>query len=257
MPPKIHLDLPARIGTDFVDAFDVHLVDQTTASWEFWFGLLQRFAEREGHIRVPARFQEDGYPLGSWVSTQRGRYGNGQLTADRVARLEALPGWVWSTQAADWEENFGRLCRFVEREGHARVPRKYEDNASLLGIWVTSQRVLYGRGQLTADRVARLEAVPGWAWDAVAAAWEQGFERLCRFVEREGDVRVLARFQEDGYPLGSWVNTQRMFYRRGKLAADKVTRLEALPGWVWSTQAADWEEGCERLCRFVEREGHA
>ena len=52
MPAKIHLDLPARIGTDFVDAFNVHLVDQTTASWEFWFGLLQRFVEREGHARM-------------------------------------------------------------------------------------------------------------------------------------------------------------------------------------------------------------
>ena len=37
-PGKIRLDLPARVGTDFVDAFNVHLVDQTTASWEFWLG---------------------------------------------------------------------------------------------------------------------------------------------------------------------------------------------------------------------------
>jgi len=45
-PGKIHLDLPERVGVDFARAFDVRLVEQTTASWEFWFGMLEQLSRR-------------------------------------------------------------------------------------------------------------------------------------------------------------------------------------------------------------------
>ena len=43
LPTKIHRDIPKKVGAAFADAFDVRLVVQTTASWEFWFGLLEQF----------------------------------------------------------------------------------------------------------------------------------------------------------------------------------------------------------------------
>ncbi len=36
IPAKIRFDLPATVDTDFADAFDVCLVENTTASWEFF-----------------------------------------------------------------------------------------------------------------------------------------------------------------------------------------------------------------------------
>ena len=71
-PGKIKLDVPGEtVGAEFARAFDVRLVEQTTASWEFYFGLLQRFVEREGHARVPQGARENGHRLGGWVSKQR------------------------------------------------------------------------------------------------------------------------------------------------------------------------------------------
>jgi hypothetical protein len=256
-PAKIHLDVPARIGTDFVDAFNVHLVDQTTANWEFWFGLLQRFAEREGHARVPASHVEDVYRLGQWVNGQRTAYSNGQLDSDRVARLEAVTGWAWSERTEWWEEGFGYLCRFAEREGHARVPADYLEEGFRLGGWLVVQRTTYKTGKLAADRVTRLEALPNWTWHPFVDQWEDVFGYLCRFVEREGHSRVPFLHVEESYRLGQWVSEQRSVHAKGKLLADRVARLEALPGWIWNTRAALWEEGFGYLCRFVEREGHA
>ena len=80
---------------------------------------------------------------------------------------------------------------------------------------------------------ARLEALPGWLWNPHSAAWEVGFSTLERFVAREGHARVFLSHVEDGYPLGTWGNSQRKRYRKGRLAPDRVARLEALRDWTW------------------------
>ena len=55
-----------------------------------------------------------------------------------------------------------------EREGHARIPRKhveeFDGDIINLGIWVQSRRGEFRRGSLSAERVAELEAIPGWQW---------------------------------------------------------------------------------------------
>jgi hypothetical protein len=61
-------------------------------------GLVCQFVEREGHPRVTKGYLEGGYRLGQWVGVQRGRYTTGRITADRIARLQALPGWSWNTK---------------------------------------------------------------------------------------------------------------------------------------------------------------
>ena len=90
-PGKIVLDLPVGVGRRFARAFDAKVVEMTTASWEFWFGILTTYVEREGNARVPHAHLEIGYRLGYWVNSQRTRK-NG-LSDEREARLEALPGW--------------------------------------------------------------------------------------------------------------------------------------------------------------------
>ena len=37
----------------------------------------------------------DGFPLGVWESTYRGRHRAGTLDPDQAAALESLPGWRW------------------------------------------------------------------------------------------------------------------------------------------------------------------
>jgi hypothetical protein len=61
---------------------------------------------------------------------------------------------------------FALLERFVAREGHARVLNSHVEGRKKLGIWVSTQRHAYKQGRLSEGRIARLEAVPGWSWDA-------------------------------------------------------------------------------------------
>ena len=112
------------------------------------------------------RFEtDDGYKLGDWSGTQRQRYGKGNLSADRIARLEGL-GFDWDLLASAWEEGYSQLQTFKEREGHANVAQRFEtDDGYKLGNWSSHQRQRYGKGDLSADRIVRLEAI-GFRWNA-------------------------------------------------------------------------------------------
>ena len=56
------------------------------------------YVEAKGDARVPYVYRTaDGYPLGGWVSRQRGK--KDKLSADRRQQLESLDGWVWVTRA--------------------------------------------------------------------------------------------------------------------------------------------------------------
>jgi hypothetical protein len=257
LPGKIHLDLPISVDKSFARAFEVRLVEQSTANWEFWFGLLCKYVDKTGHARVPFDYRDDDYWLGAWVNSQRMFQKKSQLSSERRSRLEALPGWLWTPMESDWDKSFARLEDFVRRHGHAKVPRGLVESGFSLGGWVSQQRAHYRVGRLRSDRIARLEGLPGWSWYPYDSAWEKSFLHLQRFAEREGHARVPKGHVEEGLNLATWVSWQRRGYTRGELSKDRASRLEALPGWTWSFYDSEWEESFTHLQRFAHRTGHA
>lgn len=144
-------------------------VVQLAAPWEEGFGRLLNYVERNGHARVPVAFTVGGYQLGNWVWEQRSNHAKGGLDAERQHRLAELPGWTWDPEDGWWDEGFGRLLDYVQRNTDARVPQSYEDDDGYrLGTWVTIQRVSRADSRLDDARAQRLEELPGWAWDPLA-----------------------------------------------------------------------------------------
>ena len=177
----------------------------------------------------------DGSNLRSWVTAQRTAFSKGNLAAERGNRLEALPGWSWDPVFEQWEEGFAHLQEFVARERHALVSGAYKTAEGFrLGGWVNRQRQSHLSAKLDADRFGRLAALKGWVWGQIQAQWDYNLTRLEEFAQREGHALMPTSYKtKDGLMLGSWCNTQRIFYRKGKLSAERIARLEALPGWVW------------------------
>jgi hypothetical protein len=144
--------------------------DAVIDQWEIGFAHLEAFVVDKGHARVPQDFKTaDGYPLGAWVGSQRAAHRDATLMADRAALLEAfvVSGWTWAARADQWEKGFAHLEAFVADTGDARVPAKFKTaDGYPLGAWVSKQRRRRSAGELGAERVARLEALDGWAWRA-------------------------------------------------------------------------------------------
>jgi superfamily II DNA or RNA helicase len=255
IPDKIQLDLPRSVGKAFSDAFDVRLVEKTSARWEFGYGLLERYADDNGTARVAVDYVIDGYALGQWASVQRSLCANNTLSDDRRAKLERLPGWAWDVLGDQWSMWMGLMRQFVSEHGHANVPLPYMVGEYNLRSWVGTQRGLYKRGELSENRVRELETLPGWVWNILEVNWSRNYKGLKKFAEREGHARAPQRYVEDGLKLGQWVAVQRTY--RDEMSPEREALLEALPGWSWNPTADGWERGYRFLTAFVERDGHA
>jgi len=126
--------------------------------WETNFAALERFKQREGHIRVSKEHQEDGLKLGSWVVSQRRK--KLMLSPEQITRLNQL-GYSWDLFAEEWEKNFAALVIFKQREGHACPGQKHLEDGLYLGAWAITQR--RRKDTLSSDQIVRLNSL-GFVW---------------------------------------------------------------------------------------------
>ena len=89
------------------------------------------FTSREGHCRVPAVFIEnvDGreVPLGAWVGYMRQRYKRGELSAERIARLEQVQDWQWGPLSPGPSTNQSRNLKILELHRSGKSLRAIAD----------------------------------------------------------------------------------------------------------------------------------
>ena len=120
----------------------------------------------------------------------------------------------------------------------ANVPTTHFESGFRLGSWVSSQRSAYQDGRLDPERTRKLESVDGWKWNAFNAKWEEGFRALLQYVAEHHNAVVPQHHEQDGFGLGSWVSAQRKNFKKEQLSSERLTRLEALPGWTWEARSA-------------------
>lgn len=258
LPDKIHTDIPLAVGAAFAEAFTIRLVEETTASWEFFFGVLQEYANHEGHTRVPQSFDAEGVRLGSWVARQRRHETLGKLNVERKDLLESLPEWSWNARSDRWQDSFDELVAFVDEHDSARVPQSFTTSSGLkLGAWVREQRGAYAEGVLDDQRQHKLESLDGWSWNAREDNWDDGYRHLAKYVAIHGDAAVPKSAVLEGFPLGRWVSRQRVWRGKGTLSAERQDKLSALSGWLWDPSASAWDEGFAHLSTYLHEHGGA
>jgi hypothetical protein len=122
--------------------------------------------------------------------------------------------------AARWEKGFARLLECVEATGDAHVQAGYKTaDRYPLGASVATQRNAWDRGKLSAEQIARLEALPGWTWDAFDTKFENGYAHMREYVDSHGEIPRGRSKAADGYPLGNWRSNQLIACSKGKLSA--------------------------------------
>lgn len=226
--------------TGFDDVWD--LLGAMKEQDEVLVDIIRKMQEDKGRTGGydESRFSERVEVLGPSVSLETIRR---SITAEC---LESL--------GVSWDEWFGKLLSYVQREGNCKVAGDYKTvDGCRLGAWVIAQR--FKKDILDSNKVSKLEALAGWVWNTREAAWEVGFCYLQEYIVLQGHGMVpYAHITVDGYRLGSWVAVQRA--GRYTMNQDRKERLERLPEWVWDPVAEQWEDGYKRLVIFAKREGN-
>ena len=221
--------------------------DPQERDWKEAFEKLCLYKKVNGNCDVPQHYK-DHPSLGTWVSNQRLAKSKGNLTTERVKRLEEL-GFCWDSFERDWEEAFEKLCLFRKANGHCDVPKGYKDDPSL-ATWVNNQRATKKKGKLATEKKKKLDEI-GFCWALKERDWEEAFEKIRLYKEENGHCDVPAGYKDDP-TLGRWVSNQRKTKKKGDLTTERIKRLEELD-FCWDPQERDWEESFEklRLCQAV------
>ena len=210
-------------------------------AWEEGYHHLLEYMEVHGHANVPRKFiTDDGYRLGTWVGTQRQSAKEEGYDPGHRARLDAL-GFIWSffsVRRFAWETGFDYLRCYVERNGHARVPRTFvNEDGFRLGSWVHKERERAKGEGYDPERRARLDAL-GFVWDRLQAAWEVGYCHLLEYAERNGHANVPWNLiTDDGYKLGTWLSNTKRLAKMNDYDPERRKRLNEL-GVVWDATVA-------------------
>jgi superfamily II DNA or RNA helicase len=240
--------LPAHIIQQLNDlGFDWSPLDTI---WEEMYRALCDFQQTSGHCIVPQNYSKN-LKLGTWVGVQSNLYASDRLSPERIAKLNAI-GFVWSRVEEKWETRYCELTEFKIKNGHCNLPNDYR-NYSLLR-WIGTQRNLYKKNKLNADRIAKLNQL-GFCWDdTLDKTWNAKFIELCVFQKHHGHSNIPLRHTENPQ-LGRWANMQRALYKKGKLAQERISKLAEI-GFAFDISNEVWEKQFSALCTFKAAYGH-
>ena len=210
------------------------------ARWEVLCQAAADAAAKEGTLELPRSYTiHSGVPVGKWLELQRQVQAGqrpGRLTAEQAAKLEKL-GIRWNHRLeAAWEKGFASAQKYRTEHGDLLVPVRYRDkNDFALGEWIVYNRQRYLGGNLTQNRIERLEAI-GMVWSTSNDLWEQNYTAATQYYLEHGDLEVPIKFETpSGFGLGVWLGAQRAAHKAGELPQEQVERLDAL-GMDWTNR---------------------
>lgn len=242
------------------------------ARWEVLCQAAADAAVKEGTLELPRSYTiHSGVPVGKWLELQRQVQAGqrpGRLTAEQAAKLEKL-GIRWNHRLeAAWEKGFASAQKYRTEHGDLLVPVRYRDkNDFALGEWIVYNRQRYLGGNLTQNRIERLEAI-GMVWEKYDP-WQERYDLALAYKTEHGDLEIPSVYKTaDGVWLGSWVSRQRQALNSGSsaLSSERRKLLRTLfkgerrpsdPAADHGTvREANWERNFRSAARYARKYKH-
>lgn len=87
--------------------------------WDEWYSLAEQLFTETGSINVPVNTLYRQEKLGEWFSKQRRNYNKGNISEERIYKLEDL-GFEWDGMAArrkEWDDKFWKSIELLRYAG--------------------------------------------------------------------------------------------------------------------------------------------
>lgn len=131
--------------------------DANESRWEAKYSELRAYREKHGNVNIP---HDRTSELWRWVGTQRIFKKKEKLPADKIQQLDEI-GFVWDLAETQWDTRFEELLAYRAVHGSVNVPTQ---PPTTLGAWVNTQRMNHRKGELSTERVRRLDEI-AFRWD--------------------------------------------------------------------------------------------
>lgn len=279
------IDRYSTIDSSFCNSLSAYLVEECTASWDFMFGLLEAFVDKNEHALVPVTYDENGYNLGTWVVTQRQLKNKSKIdkaTLDKINKLGDLKNvygisvWSWDLRYDNWYFNYTLLKEYMAIREDGYIHKDYTTESGVkLGMWAGKQRreLKSNKDSKTQERIDSLNNIENiygekvWCWDDRYDKWYISLSLLQHYIDINGNAQVSRGYVTDcGFKLGKWVDLQRQLISKGGqdvYTMDKIKSLNELKNyngdnvWIWDTYGHVWNIGLGHLQFFIDNNHHA
>ena len=237
-----------------LDAIGFTWDGKSEQKWHKMYDRLRQYRETNGDVDVPRKWKGDS-KLATWVGLQRQRRKKNLISKEEVALLDEL-SFTWkSRDVGTWEDRLAEVAAFRAKHGHCEIPLNHPENPKI-GRFVNNMRAQRNSGKLSADRIAKLNALD-FAWRSTRnSAWEARFDEFLAYKQAHGDCTEPPR-RGESKELGNWVSMQRQQKKRGELHIERVRLLEE-NGFVWEAGTAQkpWDVRYRELLNFKDAYGN-
>lgn len=240
--------------------------------WPLKYKEAVKFYEKNGHLRVPNTYTQNGINLGRWIQIQRQLYKKNKVTYDRVVLLNKI-GMVWNLDRSlkynlKWALVYKEVLKYYEENGNIEIPIDYfviiNDEEVYLNNWIAVQRTKFLQGKLSLDKKEMLDKV-GMVWKIRNRySWDKMFSLALDYYSLNGNLFIPKNYQVivngETVNLGTWVTNQRRNYKAGVLAPLRISKLEEI-GMVWedvkvASNNKRWLIMYKEALRYLEENGN-
>lgn len=240
--------------------------------WPLKYKEAVKFYEKNGHLRVPNTYTQNGINLGRWIQIQRQFYKKNKVTYDRVVLLNKI-GMVWNLDRSlkynlKWALVYKEVLKYYEENGNIEIPIEYsviiKGEEVYLNNWIAVQRTMFLQGKLSLDKKEMLDKV-GMVWKIRNRySWDKMFSLALDYYSLNGNLFIPKNYQVivngETVNLGTWVTNQRRNYKAGVLAPLRISKLEEI-GMVWedvkvASNNKRWLIMYKEALRYLEENGN-
>ncbi|MER6442938.1 Helicase associated domain protein [Streptomyces sp. NPDC001185] len=196
------------------------------------------YHHQHGHLAVPAKATQDGYPLGPWLGILRTRHT--KIPVHQATALTALYPWwnaPWSTL---WQRTWHHAHTHTRTHGPLDARRGFPTPHTSLTTWLRQQHHHYdtlhpAQQSLLADIGINAPTTARYRTSRrdYTYLFEQGLTHARAYAAQHGTLQTVStRTLHNGYRLGQWLQNKRRRTRTGHpLPPDQAQALNTIDPW--------------------------
>ena len=242
-------------------------LDQTRMinNWNSRYNDLCAYVQQYGKLDLAGRDK----PLSRWICFQRSQYKAGNMSAERIARLndigmlttakrevkekEPKESRRESRRQSAWNLRYSELEAYKHKHGNLYCKK----TNPTLKRWATEQAAEFRKGNLSNEQVVKLIKI-GCLTEKNSKSKDEieneRYSQLLEFKENHGHCNVPHQWKENR-KLAQYVQYSRRAHKEGIISDEKYAKLSEI-GFIWNLFEDKWNRGYTQLMEFQRKHGH-